>query len=577
MNSRDGTCHSLHSIVFLALLNLAWPCAALAETPADPVEVEIGRRIYQEGVLSDGSPLTGLRFGQDKVEGAQAACMSCHRRSGLGAVEGDLQVSPITGKFLYGSGRAIAIMDPRSGKRFNRHHASYTDDTLAVAIRAGTNVDGAEMNPMMPRYELDERDMHCLTVYLKQLSAQWSPGIDANVIHFATVIAPGVSEERRQALVDLLQTVVKLKNNSTRLKNDPRGRRHMVSAAEFVLGTERKWQWHFWELSGAPDSWNEQLQRYYRQQPVFALVSGLSESTWQPVHDFCRNEGMPCWFPSIDLPPPEEEFHSAYFSRGVALEADALARYWSKLPAATRPHRVVQIRRDDPVGETAEDALERALQPLGIAAEERVLRPADRDGLADALKRLKAGDAAVLWLRRADLIRLPERIPAAKIYWSGQMIGGEAAPIPARWKSEAYMVSPYELPEKRAGNLMLFHDWMQRFQLKMVDEPLQAQAFFAMDFLGETVAEMLDNLQRDYLLERAESMLSRRETAKSSSLALQRGSRGQAHGEFGHNESTTIYPHMGLGVGQRFASKGAYILRFDPAGKPADESDWIVP
>ncbi|NJD06194.1 MAG: c-type cytochrome [Methylococcaceae bacterium] len=577
MTSRVAAGHSLYALVFLALLNLAWSSVVRCETPADPTEVEIGRRIYQEGMLSDGSALTGLRFGQDKVEGVQAACMSCHRLSGLGAVEGDLQVSPITGKFLYGSGRAVAIMDPRSGKRFNRRHAGYSDATLAVAIRAGKNVEGAEMNPMMPRYELGERDMHCLTAYLKQLSAHWSPGVDANVIHFATVIAPGVSEERRQALVNQLQTVVKLKNNSTRLKNDPRGRRHMVSAAEFVLGTERKWEWHFWELTGGPETWGEQLRRFQQQQPVFALISGLSETTWQPVHEFCRSEEMPCWFPSVDLPPLEEEFHSVYFSRGVALEADALAHYWASLPPAARPRRVVQIRRDDPIGEAAADALERALKPLRIAAENRVAPSGDANGLAGALQGVKAGEAVMLWLRRADLVRLPDRVSAAKIYWSGQMAGGEEVLVPARWKAKAYLVSPYEVPEKRSGNLMLFHDWMQRFGLKVVDEPLQAQAFFAMDFLGETVAEMLDNLHRDYLLERAESMLSRRETVKSSSLALQRGARGQAHGEFGHNESTTIYPHMGLGVGQRYASKGAYILRFGPSGKPVADSEWIVP
>jgi hypothetical protein len=45
------------------------------------------------------------------------------------------------------------------------------------------------------------------------------------------------------------------------------------------------------------------------------------------------------------------------------------------------------------------------------------------------------------------------------------------------------------------------------------------------------------------------------------------------------SQGTTIYPHLSLGRGQRFASKGGYIVRF--ADERSDtliaESEWIVP
>jgi hypothetical protein len=113
-------------------------------------------------------------------------------------------------------------------------------------------------------------------------------------------------------------------------------------------------------------------------------------------------------------------------------------------------------------------------------------------------------------------------------------------------------------------------------KLPIVDEYLQAEAFFAVEFLTETLAEMLDNLYQDYLVERAESMLSRSESMKSEQQVRERQMRGKT-GAAILQQSTSIYPRLGLGVNQRFASKGAYIVHYDKDGKLAAESDWIVP
>ena len=40
---------------------------------------------------------------------------------------------------------------------------------------------------------------------------------------------------------------------------------------------------------------------------------------------------------------------------------------------------------------------------------------------------------------------------------------------------------------------------------------------------------------------------------------------------------TTAYPHLTLGAGQRFASKGLYFVHYDAAGGVVAEGDWIVP
>ena len=585
---------------WLALLLALAVQAAADAAPAAGDELEIGRRIYEEGLLASGAPLAGERPGGTAVAAAAAACATCHRHSGMGSVEGDLLVPPITGNYLFGTGsKNMANMDPRRGKALNQAHAPYTDAALARAIRDGENNNGRVMSMAMPRYDLSAAEMAALTAYLRQLSPQWSPGVDAGSIRFATVIAPGVAAERRQALLDLLRAAIVQKNGSTLP-----GRRHMISPAEMLSRTERTWSLDVWELQGDASTWRAQLEEKYRRQPVFALLSGVGDGTWQPVHDFCEQARVPCWFPSVDLPPTAAASHySVYFSRGLALEADVLARHLQA--QAAPPRRLLQVYRDDDAGRRAAAALRQALAGSGIGVEDRVLNAATADD-ARLLQSIGAAEAVMFWLRAPDLQRW-QRVgtaPAGQIYFSAGLGGAEHVPVPAAWKQTAALVYPFELPDRRQTNLAYFHDWLKLRKLALVDEKLQAEAYFAVAFLTDTIADMLDNLYREYLLERAENMLSRREGGKVEQEARERSMlgwhgrsisgrpavvRGLAPGvgaamaapapTGSATESTTIYPRLGLGPDQRFASKGGYIVRF--AGGDGERlvaaSDWIVP
>jgi hypothetical protein len=104
------------------------------------------------------------------------------------------------------------------------------------------------------------------------------------------VITPEVEPERRKAFIDMMRVIVRQKNGSTVTAAQNKTRHHMISAAEMVLGTERNWALDIWELQGPPETWREQLAALYRKQPVFALLSGLSNSSWQPIQDFCDQE-----------------------------------------------------------------------------------------------------------------------------------------------------------------------------------------------------------------------------------------------------------------------------------------------
>ena len=321
--------HLTCNIIVLCLLILQSFNVLAEETSSSETAalIEQGRRLYQEGIVGSGKELEGSRAGSIQLKGQQAACVNCHKRSGMGSVEGDTLIQPINGNYLFNPDKVqVANMNPRSGKKFNQTHPAYNEGTLAVAIATGMNNSGRKMQELMPNYALDKKDMAALNAYLKQLSSTWSPGVDAETVHLATIITPEVDAERRKAFLNTLKLSVAQKNGGTVTATSKKGRRHMASAAEMVLGTERKWVLHVWELQGTPDTWTEQLNEKLKAEPVFAVLSGVSDSTWEPVHNFCESNHIPCWFPSVPVPVTSESFYALYFSRGVLLEADVLAK-----------------------------------------------------------------------------------------------------------------------------------------------------------------------------------------------------------------------------------------------------------
>ncbi len=572
-------------------------------------DIEKGKTIYMTGRLPSGNEVVALR-GDIQIKGEQAACVSCHRPSGMGSVEGNIIIPPITGHYLFRTGNLpYATMDPISGKRFNQQHEPYTANALHQAITKGINVSGNEMNPIMPRYQLSDEEINYITAYLGQLSQDYSPGIKNGTIQFATIITPEVDPGKKAILIKTLNSIFAQKNRSTiNAKNV--GHRHMVTAAELVLGTEKKWELNVWELSGDASSWPEQLKKYYDEKPIFAVISGLSESNWQPVHTFCNQQKIPCWFPSVDFAPPiDNSFYSIYFQNGIGLESHVLAKF---LSTKNKPKRIIQFHQNKNLGIKAAASLQDALNETGASVEDQSNLIADKKKLKSELAKLSSKDVVVLWLRPEEMSVFSDITPPkATVFISGRLIGDHQFPLPAAWVKQVKMIYPYELPDQRQASLDYFHQWLFYNQIPIEDEPLQAEIFFAASSMTETMIEMLDNLYRDYLIERAESMLSRNERAKyeqreriSQSLRWSsRNPRGtdeeqaMMKDDIKHNEQilnnrkedqgkgkgTSIYPRLSLGISQRFASKGAYIVSIDPdtssSSKPKllPDSEWIIP
>jgi hypothetical protein len=526
--------------------------AASSATPAD-----LGESIYRRGVVESGGPLQASRDADIRLTGAAAACVNCHQRSGLGMREGNTVIPPITGRYLFRPRLRVGADSDVSyvaGMRGDRD--PYSDATLARAIRDGLDAQGHPLSYLMPRFALTDTEMSALIGYLKHLDRRRVPGVTDSTMHFATIITPDADPAKRRGMLAVMKQFF-ADRNSRQLALAPELRTSAKTAyAKSMFRVHLRWELHVWELTGPESTWQQQLEKLMASQPVFAILSGLAGKNWAPVHAFCEHSGVPCLFPNVEVPVDDPgDFYSLYFSKGVLLEAELMARSIAGDPGR-KPTSVLQVYRSGDSGEAGAAALSRELAGHGIATSNRALPPgAPGEGLARALRAASGADTLVLWLRPGDLAALGDApAGAGDVYASGLMGGLERAPLPAAWRARTTLAYPIDLPEKRRVRVDFALGWFRLRQIPLVADQVQVDTYLACGLVSETLNHMADTFVRDYLVERMQSILE-------------------------HRIVTGYYPRLTLATGQHFASKGGYLVKWaDPAGaRLRPEGDWVVP
>jgi len=558
---RAGSRSLCHRIGLLTTLAGLWvgglthaQTVSVDETPGVSAQqralLALGQRIYRDGLRASGEPLASVGAAQARLSGKDAACATCHRRSGYGTNEGPFSIRPIVAPALMQQ-QEVPVHSPRIKARLGTaQRPPYTDDLLARAIRIGLDASGKPLDRLMPRYALTDDEMQALTAYLFTLSAKPSPGVDELEIHFATVIQPGVAPERKRAMLDVMNAFFRDKDANVR---QDEARREVGNMR--MYRSYRKWVLHVWELSGPADGWEAQLDAFYQRQPVFALIGGLGHGGWRPIHEFSERLELPCIFPQTELPVvagPNQ--YTVYLSRGVVLEAEVLAKYLSEQGGASK---VVQVmRRGDVVGEAAAAAMRTRLSARlgeGPALEEIVL-DAEPDASLWSRVREQGANAIVLWLSADDLATVPAPVGVSlpPLYLSSSRLIGRVPSALAA--AEVRLVYPSEAGPKREARLLRNRLWLHNKGIALTDEAMQINTQFALTVVSDALGHMLDSFSRDYFVERIEHVV-------------------------GQTPMASTYQSVSLGPGQRFAAKGGVVVQVLDArkGQLNAVSGWIVP
>ena len=524
--------------------------------------VKIGERMYRDGILSSGEPMRALVQGDVPVDSTMFSCVSCHLRSGLGSLEGQVVTYPVDGITLFNPITKAWNMRWVSGSKYARamtgvFRSAYNDETLATAIRGGVNPDGKVLNYTMPRYPLSDKDMAIMIFYLKNLSVKPSPGVGDNVMRFATVVTEGV----RGADIDEMMTPLKVMEGASNFGNRTKMARlslasdpdNLMNKGYIKVSVAR------WDLKGPQESWRSQLDNYYKKEPVFALIGGLSNDDWKPVHKFCEDENIPCILPIVDLPViSTTDWYTVNFSKGLYQEGEAVAKYLqTNEDMGGVP--VIEVYRDNDKGRAMANGFEEKWRDSnGQKIDKRILSKDEviTEEFWTQISTLRNNAVVLVWLDSKDISAISKLADAPDkirmIFLSSSLLGHGMSALPDKLRKLAYITFPYRLPEDFLRNQPLPRGSAVR-NLTLADYTIvRGKANLDVMVVTKSIFMLKGYFNRDRFLEVVDMMKD--------------------------EVMTPLYPRLSFGPGQRYLSKGCYIVQLGDGRDPkiTGVSDWVV-
>ncbi|BDU70474.1 cytochrome c [Geothrix oryzae] len=546
----------------LGLIVLAASAAGLGAAPGDKASAALaqGERMYREGLLPSGEPMQAVVSGDVPVAGTSFTCVSCHLRGGLGSWEGGIVT-------LATNGARLALprywkfpnLSPEERKDLKLQNPparpAYTDEALAHVLRTGIDPGGRELHPIMPRYYLKDPDMALLIKYLRSLSAQLSPGVDATTIRFATVITDEVSPEDQQAMLVPMNNYVARHNQ---ISNGFGNRMYLGVGGNEMSGSYRKLALSVWRLKGAPDTWTRQLEAYLAKEPVFALLGGISYGDWKPIHTFCESRQLPCLFPLTDLPVVSDtDWYTLYFSKGYYQEGQAAARYLHGAAEST-PSRIVQVIQDGPEGRDLSAGFRETWQELGQGAPKEI-RLAKGETLSPAalrsLVQQEKPTVILLWTGPGafeaikSLAGQPDR--PGTVFMSSRLLGAKAYALPEQARTFTWLTYPYRDPKDEPSASKYADSLLAGLTERHPETRISTRTYSMIQILRQGLMDMDRNFYRDNFMDR---------------LSMQR------------DQVLPDYLRLSFGPGQRYASKGCFIMQLGPGPEPRliRKSEWVI-
>jgi hypothetical protein len=294
------------------------------------------------------------------------------------------------------------------------------------------------------------------------------------------------------------------------------------------------------------------MEEYYRKEPVFALIGGISKGEWKPIHQFSEDHRIPCLFPNTDFPViSPTDWYTLYLSKGYYQEGEAAARYLNNRGDILKGREIVQIVRDSREGRALSAGFQETWRDLGYGEVVTLTLKQGEDltdnGVQQVLARKKPA-AVVLWDGAAALAEL-ETFASGKnrpemVFVSSSYLGKGLWSMKEPVRDFTYITYPFRLQDK-------IDPWYPTQILSATATKEADQAYAIKEILTTALTDMKGSYYRDNFLDVIGMM---------------------------DDLEVPLYERLSFGPGQRYASKGCYIVQLSRGDKPAliGKSDWVI-
>ena len=133
------------------------------------------------------------------------------------------------------------------------------------------------------------------------------------------------------------------------------------------------------------------------------------------------------------------------------------------------------------------------------------------------------------------------------------MLAGELAALPDSVREFTFITYPTRLPEESEYSRTLVRNWLKFKKLPVTNLNIASRVFLLKSILTEALLNTAGEYYREYFLDSLDE--SRDQTL-----------------------SSMIYPSLSFGPGQRYASKGCYMVTLTKGNNPkvVRQSDWVI-
>lgn len=556
-----------HSIVIIKVvifsIVITSACYAGEET-VNLKSILAGKKLYLHGEAASGDSIVSTTFGDVKLSGKKAACVNCHRHSGLGSIEGSTIAPAITGEILFKEKRMKAhrYHHTSSQSTFALDRPAYTKESLKNTLISGVDSSGKQLDKLMPRYTLSEDDYKNLFAYLNSLSID-SKGVTDTTLHIATIIDSRADAGKSNTMLKTLEQYFADLNAQTRREIERTEQAPIQK--EWLYGGYRLYELDIWNLDGAPETWNKQLNDYYGDQPVFAIVSGISKDSWHSVDEFCNDKEIPCILPNIKTPGfSKNNLFTLYFNSGPFNDASVLTAYFNaKASASKSTFNIVQLFDTAVYSGKAKKIFSEGISGNDkIKITDMALEKIDDDKFKQLLSNIKSSDSTsiIIWadeLAPSLIKKLKDNKNRIKSVFIPYYLATDAK-TREKLKNigiEVYTSYPYVAPENEARATIRSTAWGRSKKIDMTEKAVFTNTFTAIKLLMAAIKHARSNYNSAYIIELLEHKLDKAVV-------------------------TGMYPKLSIGPNQRYASRGGYVMLI-----PTDDTDsplvplskWILP